>query len=99
MTGRGHTLGQIWHVICYVRVCVFVRVCVRVPDVLQFVSQNGESSSPQMIKTGVTQGHALGLLLFLIFINDLPQHITNAQSNILADKRVIYNGYISKWNP
>ena len=59
-------------------------------DRQQFVSLNGEISSPQMIKTGVPQGSTLGPFLFLIFINDLPQHITNAHSNTFADDSVIY---------
>ena len=59
-------------------------------DRQQFVSLNGEIYSPQMIKTGVPQGSALGPFLFLIFINDLPQHITNGHSNIFADDSVIY---------
>ena len=59
-------------------------------DRQQFVSLHGEISSPQIIKTGVLQGSALGPFLFLIFINDLPQHITNAHSNIFADDGVIY---------
>ena len=56
----------------------------------QFVSLNGEVSLPQMTKTGVSQVSALGPSLFLIFMNDLPQHITNAHSNIFADDSVIY---------
>ena len=59
-------------------------------DRQQFVSLNGEISSPQMIKTGIPKGSALGPFWFLIFINNLPQHITNAHSNIFADDSVIY---------
>ena len=56
-------------------------------DRQQFVSLNGEVSSSRMIKTSVPNGSALGPFLV---IKDLPQHITNAPSNIFEDDSAMY---------
>jgi hypothetical protein len=37
------------------------------------------------IKVGIPQGSTLGLLLFLIYINDLPLHITNGEVVLFAE--------------
>ena len=48
---------------------------------------NGTSSKEYPINAGVPQGSVLGLTLFLIFINDLPDGLFS----IFADDTVIYS--------
>ena len=50
----------------------------------QFVSINGAESSMQSIICGVPQGSVLGPLLFLLFINDLP-NATDFLTLLFAD--------------
>jgi hypothetical protein len=43
------------------------------------------NSTPRNIKYGIPQGSILGLLLFLLHINDLPEHISNSKVVLFAD--------------
>ena len=56
----------------------------------QYVLCNNKESDVREVVTGVPQGSALGPLLFLIFVNDFPQHIRNASCNLFADDASVY---------
>ena len=59
-------------------------------DRKQYVFYNGESSDLKLISCGVPQGSVLGPLLFLIYINDLPNISTNLKFFLFADDTNIY---------
>ena len=55
----------------------------------QQVTVNGESSEFKKVTSGIPQGSVLGLLLFVIFINDLPEQV-NSECYLFADDTKIF---------
>ena len=51
----------------------------------QLVSINGNHSTILPVSSGVPQGSILGPLLFLVYINDLPQYVDNCKIFLFAD--------------
>ena len=56
----------------------------------QAVVVDGHSSSPCPVTSGVPQGSVVGPILFLIYINDLPNAV-KSNVRLFADDTVIYN--------
>ena len=63
------------------------RHCVKVNDL---------KSSLLPVKQGVLQGSIVGPILFVLFINDLPVHVTNSDVDIYADDSTLT--FSSRWN-
>ena len=65
-----------------------------VKDVLsnrtQRVLVDGQSSSEAHVTSGVPEGSALGPLLFLAFINDLPDYVKSSTTRLFVDDTVLY---------
>ena len=62
----------------------------------QIVTINGADSELRELKHGVPQGSVLGLLLFLIYINDLNTCISNSKVYNFADDTNLL--HINSWN-
>ena len=57
----------------------------------QCVRVNNVTSESRPCTMGVPQGSILGPLLFLLYVNDFPQHVQNENCNIFADDTIIYS--------
>ena len=56
----------------------------------QFIQMGNNASSQQPIFSGVLQGSIIGPLLFLIFFNDVVDHLINSRVIKYADDTVVF---------
>ena len=62
---------------------------------MQYVNVKGDCSTENPVRSGVPQGSVLGPLLFLIYVNDMPD-IVNCLIKIFADDTKLYDDVTSR---
>ena len=60
-------------------------------DRMQVCYVNGQTSAPKIIVNGIPQGSILGPLLFLLYINDLPDNLEKSIPFLYADDAQIFS--------
>ena len=61
----------------------------------QYCKVNGKVSKTEVINYGVPQGSCLGPLLFLVYINDLPNGLEKSNVSMYADDTCLYYSFDS----
>ena len=55
-----------------------------------FTTINGKNSSFRPVCCGIPQGSIIGPLMFIIYINDLPLHVSHCKVSMYADDTALY---------
>ena len=64
---------------------------------MQYVNLSGHNSNSLVVKCGVPQGSVLGPLLFLVYVNDLP-NVSSLNIRMFADDTVLFCSHKNSQN-